>query len=92
VAHIEKRRVTMRTTVLAGQNEEGQDLFQDFIAEDYVPVEILDAYVADARTRWQTVTVGEEHEDGPGGQDGKVVVPKGLDHELAGKTLAKGRK
>lgn len=36
-------------------------------ATDYVPVNILDDYVADARTRWQVVTVGGVHDAGPAG-------------------------
>lgn len=35
-------------------------------AVDYVPVTILDAYVADARSRWDVVDVGAL-DDGPGG-------------------------
>jgi hypothetical protein len=34
-------------------------------ATDYVPLDILDAYVADAHLRWQSVTVGAEHDGGP---------------------------
>lgn len=38
-------------------------------AVDYVPVEHVQQYAAEARTRWQSVTVGTEHESGPGGDD-----------------------
>lgn len=34
-------------------------------ATDYVPLDILDEYIADACTRWQSVTVGTEHDGGP---------------------------
>jgi hypothetical protein len=38
-------------------------------AVDFVPVDLLDRYVADARTRWQAVTVPEpdKHDAGPAG-------------------------
>lgn len=43
-------------------------------ATDYVATEHLDAYVADAQTRWQSVTVSEEEDHGPGGADGEYFV------------------
>jgi hypothetical protein len=91
MADIEKRRVTMTNVSLAGKDAKGRDLFHRHEAVDYVPVEILDAYVADARTRWQNVEVGEEHEAGPGGEHGRTVVPAHLNHALAGKTLRPGK-
>jgi hypothetical protein len=39
---------------------------------DYVPVDVVEAYAADARTRWQYVGVGEEHDPGPAGDDGET--------------------
>lgn len=68
---ITKRRVTM-TDAVGG------------IAVDYVRPDFLDAYVADAQTRWSTVEVSEEPDAGPGGYDGATYVPEGLDTPLAG--------
>jgi len=56
----EKRRVTMTNTVAVPGG------VASHVATDYVPVEQLDAYVADAKTRWQLVEVGDEHDGGPG--------------------------
>lgn len=47
-------------------------------AVDYVPENILDAYVADARTRWASVDVSTEVDFGPGGPDGPTKTPRGL--------------
>lgn len=87
----EKRKVTMTNVKLVGQDAKGKDVYQREEATDFVPVEILDAYLEDARTRWGHITVGEEPDHGPGGPNGKTVVPKGLNHELAGKTLVTGK-
>ncbi len=51
-----KRLVTMTSTVTDG------DVVFTTTATDHVPVGDLDAYVADARTRWQSVTVDEPQE------------------------------
>ena len=48
-------------------------------AIDYVPLEILAAYVADAKTKWQLVEVGDEHDSGPGGDDGETHIPAHLE-------------
>lgn len=85
---ITKRKVTMTNVVYAGQNADGEDLFQKQIATDYVRPDFLDAYVADARTRWQHVEVSDEPDAGPGGYGGQTSVPNGIDHELAGATFA----
>lgn len=70
---VEKRRVTMRSvTALADGSIANAE------ATDYVPVDILDAYVADARTRWQVVDVGEDHDAGPAGDDGPTERPAHL--------------
>ena len=74
---ITKRKVTMKSTVLVGENEEGQNLYQDFYAADYVKPEELEAYVADAKTRWQLVTVSEEPDAGPAGYHGQTVLMDG---------------
>jgi hypothetical protein len=57
-------------------------------AVDYVRPDFLDAYVADARTRWQSVEVSEEPDAGPGGYHGETNVPEGLNHPLAGRSFA----
>lgn len=75
----EKRKVTMRSVSLLA---DGNTATLEVV--DYVPVEILDAYVADARTRWAYVGVGEEHDAGPAGDDGET---NELPH-LAGKSAA----
>lgn len=50
-------------------------------ATDYVPKSILDAYVADAKTRWgpNNVTVSDEPDYGPGGVDGETIIPAHLE-------------
>lgn len=80
---VEKRKVTMRS-LSAGP--EGTTLTHE--AVDYVPVEILDSYVADARTRWQAVEVSDEviQDNGP------TVVPATLDHPQAGKKFSASSK
>lgn len=74
----EKRKVTMRNvTLLADGNTANLEV------TDYVPVDILDAYVADAKTRWQFVDVGTEHDPGPAGDEAETVVPAHLDGKSA---------
>lgn len=74
-----KRRVTMRSVVALPDGTTAQHE-----AVDYVPEDILDAYVADARTRWQAVIVSDNYDAGPGGHDGDTAE---LEHLTAGKTL-----
>lgn len=57
----EKRRVTMINAVATAHGVQIHE------AVDFVPVEAVDTYVADAQTRWQSVTVGDEHDPGPAG-------------------------
>lgn len=85
---ITKRRVEMRSSVAVGVDAEGHTLYQDHIATDYVRPDFLDAYVADAKTRWQLVTVSDEPDAGPGGYHGQTAVPEPLAHPLAGQTFA----
>lgn len=80
---ITKRRVTMRSATLSADGE-----VRTNEAVDYVRPDFLDAYVADARTRWQQVTVSDEPDAGPAGYDGTTHVPARLDHPLAGATFA----
>lgn len=70
---ITKYRVTMRNVVAQADGQEGT-----LEAVDYVPTEILDAYVSDARTRWQSVEVSDEPDFGPAGPDGPTVIPDHL--------------
>lgn len=68
---IEKRKVVMKSAiVLSDQTTATAE------ATDYVPVDILDAYVEDARTRWQSVEVEDGHNPGPAGDRGPTKRPK----------------
>jgi hypothetical protein len=75
---IDKHKVTMRNFITT-VDEEGQPQIHTHEASDYVPPDILDAYVADARTRWQSVTVSEEPDAGPGGYEGDTNIPVQLE-------------
>lgn len=68
-----KFRVEMRSVSLAADGT----LIEKH-ATDYVPQSILDAYVADARNKWQAVTVSDEPDFGPGGLDGDTHYPEHL--------------
>ena len=57
---IERREVTM-TNVMAVSGG-----IETHRVKDYVPLNDLEAYVADAKTRWQLVEVGSEPNNGPG--------------------------
>lgn len=86
---VTKRKVTMTSVVATGQYDEaGNPLFATHLATDYVRPDFLDAYVEDAKTRWQAVTVSDGPDAGPGGFHGQTVVPERLNHELAGQTFA----
>ena len=76
---IDKRKVTMRNVTLTA---DGQTATLE--ATDYVRPDHLDAYVADARTRWQYVEVSEEPDAGPGGYHGQTAVPHDLNLPDAG--------
>lgn len=69
---ITKRRVTMNSVTATPTGQANMS------AVDYVPQEILDAYVADAKLRWQSVEVSEEYDAGPGGYDGATYIPENL--------------
>jgi hypothetical protein len=77
---ITKRRVTMTSTVATPTGVAQHQ------AIDYVRPDHLDAYVADARTRWQLVEVSDEPDAGPGGYDGATFVPAHLPLPDAGVT------
>lgn len=78
---ITKRRVTMRNVALTADG-----VTAEVTAEDYVRPDHLDAYVADARTRWQYVEVSDEPDAGPGGYEGATHVPASLAVPDAGET------
>ena len=76
---ITKKRVTMKSVTL---QRDGTMVTHE--ATDYVREDFLDAYVADAQTRWQYVAVSDEYDAGPGGFDGSTYVPAALDVPDAG--------
>lgn len=78
---VTKRRVTMRSAVLTPQG------VMNLEATDYVRPDFLDAYLDDARGRWQVVEVSDEPDAGPAGYHGATTVPEGLNHPLAGQTF-----
>lgn len=80
---VDKRRVTMRSARLL---PDGETTVVDE-AVDFVRPDVLDAYVADARARWQSVEVSEEPDAGPAGYHGATHVPARLAHPLAGQTF-----
>lgn len=69
---VDKRKVTMRNVTLQADGSTAT-----LEAVDYVRPDMLDAYVADARTRWQFVGVSDEPDAGPGGYEGDTAK---LDH------------
>lgn len=77
---ITKRRVTMRSITLSPDGS--RTLTHE--AVDYVRPDHLEAYVADAKTRWQSVTVSDEPDAGPAGYDGETAVPAHLNLPDAG--------
>jgi hypothetical protein len=70
---VEKREVKMQSGVLQADGST-----QIHTATDFVPTDILDEYVNDARTRWQVVEVvnPDKHNPGPGGDQGETKRPK----------------
>lgn len=76
---IDKRRVTM--TNLTAQPDGS---VAKLVATDYVRPDLLDAYVEDARQRWQLVEVSEVPDAGPGGYDGDTHIPEHLAAKVNG--------
>ncbi len=70
---IDKRRVTM-TSYIVHVDADGQPVTEKQEAVDYVRPDFLDAYTADAQTRWQHVEVSDNPDAGPGGYDGDTHV------------------
>lgn len=85
-ARIDKRCVTM-TTYVTVQGVDGEPFIDKREAKDYVRPDFLDAYVADAKTRWDRVEVSEQPDAGPAGYDGQTHIPDALSHPLAGQTF-----
>lgn len=81
---ITKRRVTMSSRQFYGVDADGGEVYQETQAVDYVRPDHLDAYVLDARRRWQTVEVSDEPDAGPAGYHGQTAVPAHLDVPDAG--------
>jgi hypothetical protein len=79
---ITKKKVTM-TNVFATADGTAAQVVTDYVREDF-----LEAYVSDARTKHQLVTVSDEYDAGPGGYDGATHVPEHLLTPLAGQTFA----
>ena len=77
---VTKRRVTMKSI---GLSPDGATTLA-YEATDYVRPDHLEAYVADARTRWQSVEISDEPDAGPGGYEGATYVPTHLDVPDAG--------
>lgn len=77
---VTKRRVTMKSITLS---PDGSTTLEH-TATDYVRPDHLDAYVADARTKWQSVEVSEEPDAGPAGYEGATAVPEHLSLPDAG--------
>lgn len=78
---VTKRKVTMRSVMLQADGSTATHEVEDYVRPDH-----LDAYVADARQRWQFVGVSDEPDAGPGGYDGATYVPAGLAVPDAGTT------
>lgn len=61
-----RRKVTAKSVGLSPSGD-----ILEYKAEDYVAPEHAEAWAADARAKgWQTVTIGDEDDHGPGGADG----------------------
>ena len=85
---ITKRRVTgVNVNVKSIDPVSGDVTFDRHEFTDYVRPDFLDVYLADARTRWQSVSVSDEADAGPAGYHGQTHVPAHLDHPLAGQTF-----
>jgi hypothetical protein len=87
---IEKRHVRLYNGVVTAFDADGNPVIDHHEAHDYVPVDILPAYLADARTRWAVVeVVADTHDAGPGGDDGWTHYPHHLSagHPHQGKTV-----
>lgn len=78
---VTKRRVHMVNRVVTSEvDDKGNrhDVIRYLEATDYVRPDYLDAYVNDARRRWEIVEVGEQPDAGPAGYDGATFIPFGV--------------
>lgn len=82
---VTKRRVTMKSVSL-----DPSGVLVTIEINDYVRPDHLDAYLADARPKWQLVTVSDEPDAGPGGYEGETHVPAHLPLPDAGTTYPAG--
>lgn len=78
---ITKRRVTMVSLIAGPPDDQGVVTVNEHRAVDYVPdderdgVNVLQAYLEQARQVWQRVDVSDELDAGPGGYHGQTVIP-----------------
>lgn len=77
MSDVDTFKVTMRNVSLTADGT-----VAEYEVVDYVPSDILDVYVADAKTRWAHVGVSDEPESNPN-SDEAPVVPE----HLAGKSV-----
>lgn len=80
---ITKRRVTC-TTWTTSADAKGDVQVSKHEVVDFVRPDFLDAYVADAQAKWQSVVVSDKPDAGPGGYEGATSIPAHLDHPQAG--------
>jgi len=80
---VTKRRVTMQSATLAKDGKVYTTVMTDYVRPDF-----LDAYVADAESKWQVVEVSDEPDAGPAGYHGETVIPDHLNHPEAGTVFA----
>ena len=76
-----KRKVTMRSIFATADGGTATHEATDYVRPDH-----LDAYIEDARKRWQVVEVSDDADAGPGGYDGATHVPESLAVADAGTT------
>ena len=82
---VTKRRVHMANRIVTSEVDDSgnrHDVIRLLEATDYVRPDILDAYVADARRRWEIVEVSDEPDAGPAGYDGPTFVPFGVQQPI----------
>lgn len=92
---VTKRRVTCRSVSLLPNGDTATREIVDYVRPNFdgEPEDttgFLDAYVADAQTRWQYVEVSDEPDAGPGGYEGDTVVPAHLQGRDPGEFAAYG--
>lgn len=81
---ITKKRVTMINAVAAGILDDGTVVTHVHNAVDYVREDHLEAYLAALGGKWDSVSVSDEYDAGPGRYAGATWVPDTLEHEEAG--------